>query len=52
MAVPAGFGPSDFPSGIQLIGHSPHEFEVLQLAHTYEQVSKSELAVMPALLSL
>jgi amidase len=52
VAVPAGFGPGDLPSGIQLIGRSQHDFEVLQLAYAYEQVSKTVLARLPPLLAL
>jgi Asp-tRNA(Asn)/Glu-tRNA(Gln) amidotransferase A subunit family amidase len=40
------------PSGIQLIGRSQHDFEVLQLAYAYEQVSKTVLARLPPLLAL
>jgi len=51
MAVPAGFGPNNLPSGIQLIGRNQHDFEVLQLAYVYEQVSRSGLARKPDLLA-
>jgi amidase len=50
-AVPAGFGPSGLPSGIQLIGRSQQDFAVLQLAYAYEQVSQPVLSVLPPLLS-
>jgi amidase len=51
VAVPAGFGPGGLPSGIQLIGRGQHDFEVLQLAHVYEQVSKTVLGRLPPLLA-
>ncbi len=50
VAVPAGFGPGGLPSGIQLIGRSRGDFQLLQLAYAYEQVSKSALSRRPALL--
>jgi amidase len=49
-AVPAGFGPSGLPSGIQLIGRSQQDLAVLQLAYAYEQVSQPVLSVLPKLL--
>jgi amidase len=51
VTVPAGFGPGGLPSGNQLIGRSQHDFEVLQLAYAYEQVSRTVLARLPRLLA-
>jgi amidase len=46
VCVPAGFGPEGLPSGIQIVGRSRHDFEVLQLAYAYEQVATS-VAIPP-----
>jgi amidase len=50
VAVPAGFGPGGLPSGIQLIGRSQHDFQVLQLAYAYEQCSQAVLLILPSAL--
>ena len=35
--IPAGFNPQGLPMGMQLIGKNKKDFEVLQLAHAYEE---------------
>jgi amidase len=39
IAVPAGFTPDGLPVGLQIIGRHHADFEVLQLAHAYEQAT-------------
>jgi amidase len=39
ISVPVGFGPKGQPMGMQLIGRPRGDFEVLQLAHAYEQAT-------------
>jgi amidase len=38
--VPAGFGPTGLPTGIQIVGRPHDELGCLQLAHAYEQVTR------------
>ena len=47
VAVPAGFGPTGLPSGVQIIGPSQKDFAVLQIAYAYEQASSQALAQLP-----
>ena len=51
IAVAAGFGPGNLPSGIQLIGPNLQDFAVLQLAHAYEQVARDVISTLPPMLS-
>ncbi|MFT4100072.1 MAG: amidase [Burkholderiaceae bacterium] len=37
--VPAGFGPTGLPMGLQIMGRSQQDLAVLQLGHAYEQAS-------------
>ncbi|MBM4299723.1 MAG: amidase, partial [Deltaproteobacteria bacterium] len=37
ISVPAGFTDDDFPVGIQIVGRPRGDFDVLQLAHAFEQ---------------
>ncbi|MEF7613830.1 amidase [Aquincola sp. MAHUQ-54] len=39
LAVPAGFGPTGLPIGLQLMGRPRADLAVLQLGHAYEQAS-------------
>ena len=39
ISVPVGFSPNGLPMGMQLIGPSRGDFELLQLAHGYEQAT-------------
>lgn len=39
VSVPAGFSQSGLPVGMQIIGPRGSDFEVLQLAHTFEQAT-------------
>ena len=47
ISVPAGFGPGNLPSGIQIVGPSQRDLSVLQVAWAYEQASQVELAELP-----
>jgi amidase len=47
ISVPAGFGPGGLPMGLQLIGRPRGDFELLRLAHAYEQAAQDILAVAP-----
>jgi amidase len=47
ISVPAGFGASGLPMGLQLIGRPQADLELLQLAHAYEQASQDVIAVRP-----
>lgn len=40
ISVPAGFTPEGLPVGIQIVGRYRGDFEVLQLAHMFEQETK------------
>ncbi|MES2257503.1 MAG: amidase [Pseudomonadota bacterium] len=50
ISVPAGFGPTGLPMGLQIIGKAQGELALLQLAHAYEQVC-GYTARRPALLT-
>ena len=47
ISVPAGFGPSGLPMGMQLIGKPLGDWAVLQLAHAYEQTAQDVLRMTP-----
>jgi amidase len=47
ISVPAGFGPGNLPSGIQIVGPSQRDLSVLQVAWTYEQASQDALSKLP-----
>ncbi|MBB3178691.1 amidase [Variovorax sp. Sphag1AA] len=49
--VPAGFGPSGLPMGLQVIGRAQADLAVLQLGHAYEQASKYTATRSPLLLA-
>ncbi len=49
LAVPAGFGPSGLPAGLQIIGPPQADFGVLQLGHAYDLASGFSLARSPLL---
>ena len=49
ISVPVGFDERGLPMGMQLIGRPRGDFELLQLAHAYEQVAQELLARKPAL---
>lgn len=38
-SVPAGFTPEGLPVGLQIVGRHHHDFEVLQMAHAFEQAT-------------
>jgi len=39
LSVPAGFGPTGHPAGLQIIGPAQADFEVLQIGHAYDLAS-------------
>lgn len=39
LAVPAGFGASGLPAGLQIIGPTQADWDVLQIGHAYDQAS-------------
>ena len=43
VSVPCGFTPSGLPVGLQIVGRRGCDFEVLQLAHAFEQVTNHAL---------
>ena len=47
ISVPAGFGASGLPIGLQLIGKPQGDLAVLRLAQAYERVAQAVLAVRP-----
>jgi amidase len=49
MNVPAGFGPTGLPMGLQVIGRPRADLSVLQIAHAYERAT-GYTAVRPALI--
>jgi amidase len=40
VSVPAGFTPDGLPIGLQIVGRRNADFEVLQLAHAFEQATR------------
>jgi amidase len=48
ISLPAGFGPSGLPMGLQIIGPPRGDMAVLRLAHAYEQAAQDILARQPA----
>ena len=40
ISVPAGFTPEGLPIGVQIVGRHQADFEVLQLAHAFEQATQ------------
>jgi amidase len=50
-AVPAGFGPSGLPIGLQLVGRNHDEVACLQLAHAYDKATNWVTKRPPALLA-
>ena len=40
LSVPAGFGPTGLPMGLQVIGRAQADLAVLQVGHAYEQAAK------------
>jgi amidase len=47
ISVPVGFDARGLPMGLQLIGKPRGDFELLQLAHAYEQVAQDALLRKP-----
>ncbi|MGE0496986.1 MAG: amidase [Ramlibacter sp.] len=47
ISVPAGFGPTGLPMGLQLIGRPRGDLAVLQLAHAYEQAAADVVQIAP-----
>lgn len=50
IGMPAGFGESGLPMGVQLVGRHGDDFGLLQLAHAYEQLTGWVERVKPPLL--
>lgn len=48
ISLPAGFGPSGLPMGVQVIGRPREELSLLQLAHAFEQVAPWMKQLPPA----
>ncbi len=48
ISVPAGFGPTGLPMGLQLIGKPRGDLALLQLARAYERAAQEVLSVRPA----
>ena len=40
ISVPAGFDPAGLPAGLQIVGRQRADFQVLQLAHAFEQATQ------------
>jgi len=40
ISVPCGFTPDGLPIGLQIVGRHRHDFEVLQLAYAFEQITQ------------
>jgi amidase len=49
ISVPVGFNENGLPMGLQIIGKPQGDFEVLQLAHAYEQAAQDVLRRKPGL---
>ncbi|MEO8465554.1 MAG: amidase [Gammaproteobacteria bacterium] len=47
ISVPCGFTPQGLPIGLQIVGRRGRDFEVLQLAHAFEQVTRHALRRPP-----
>ena len=47
ISLPAGFGPSGLPMGLQIIGRHQADLSVLQLARGYERAVGTELCRLP-----
>jgi amidase len=47
ISVPCGFTPDGLPVGLQIVGRRGRDFEVLQLAHAFEQVTHHALRRPP-----
>jgi amidase len=45
--VPAGFNAQGLPMGLQLIGKPKGDFELLQVAHAYEQAAQDLIQKRP-----
>ena len=41
ISVPAGYTPEGLPVGLQIVGRHRDEFSVLQLAHAFEQATRT-----------
>lgn len=48
ISVPAGFGPTGLPMGLQIIGRPRGDWALLCLAHAYEQAAQDVLRVTPS----
>jgi amidase len=47
ISVPCGFTPEGLPVGVQIVGRTRDDFGVLQLAHAFEQVTRTGLRRPP-----
>jgi amidase len=50
MNLPVGFNAQGLPMGMQLIGQRQHEWQVLQMAHAYEQATQWVQKMPPAIM--
>jgi amidase len=48
ISVPCGFTPTGLPVGLQIVGRRGRDFDVLQLAHAFEQAVKVPQPIVPA----
>jgi amidase len=51
VSVPCGFTPQGLPIGLQIVGRRNRDFEVLQLAHAFEQATRHALRRPPLAVS-
>jgi len=42
ISVPCGYTPEGLPVGLQIVGRHRNEWSVLQMAHAFEQATRSE----------
>jgi len=47
ISVPCGFTPEGLPVGLQIVGRPNRDFEVLQLAHAFEQATRFHTRLPP-----
>ena len=47
ISVPCGFTPEGLPVGLQIVGRPNRDFEVLQLAHAFEQATRFHKQLPP-----
>jgi amidase len=52
LSVPCAFTPEGLPVGLQIVGRHQRDFEVLQLAHAFEQATLACRRLPPAITEL